>query len=63
MDGGNTEHVQALLRACDEMLDYHESAGHRDAAVVRELQAKRAQLSDRLSADDDAAVQRPTRAR
>ena len=51
MDTSETEHLEALLRAFDEVLDYHERAGNRDTPTVMELRAKRAQLCGRLPND------------
>jgi hypothetical protein len=55
MDAGETQHLETLLRAFDEVLAYHERAGNRDTATVIELQAKRAQLYERLAEHAEVA--------
>jgi hypothetical protein len=48
-DAAETQQTEALLKACDEVLDYHERAGDDQAAAAREVRAKRAELRDRLA--------------
>jgi hypothetical protein len=49
MDAGETQHVEALLRAFEEVLEYHERAGNADTEIVRELRAKQGELHERLN--------------
>jgi hypothetical protein len=49
MDAGETQHVESLLRAFEEVLDYHERAGNADTEIVRELRAKQGELHERLN--------------
>jgi hypothetical protein len=51
MDSDETQHIESLIKACDEMLDYHEQAGSRDCAAARQVYAKRAELKERLAAE------------
>jgi hypothetical protein len=41
------EPVEALLKACDEMLEYHDRAGTSDGDAARAVRAKRTQLTRR----------------
>jgi hypothetical protein len=38
---------ETLLKACDEMLEYHDRAGTSDGDAARAVRAKRAQLTRR----------------
>jgi hypothetical protein len=47
-DAHETEHVESLLKACDEVLEYHERDGSSDAPAAKQVRAKRAELRERL---------------
>jgi hypothetical protein len=49
MDSGDNHYIESLIKACDEMLAYHERAGSHDCAAARQVRAKRADLHQRLA--------------
>ena len=53
MDADEIGRLTTLLRALDEVLEYHEGAASPDTALVRELEAKRRQLHERLARNGD----------
>ena len=48
-DAGETQQAEALLKACDEVLEYHERVGDDEDTAARKVRAKRAELRDRLA--------------
>ena len=59
MDAAETEHLEKLLRAFDEVLEYHDRAGNGDTEVAKELRAKRRSLVERLNGRAQAATDDP----
>ena len=55
MDTADTQHLETLLRAFDEVLEYHDRAGNGGTEIVRELRARRGMLLERLNGRVQAA--------
>jgi hypothetical protein len=49
MDDDETTRLEILVRALDEVLEFHEHAGGAPAGLVEELRANRARLVRRLA--------------
>jgi len=49
LDAGDVQRLESLIKACDDMIEFHEGAGSGDAKAATQVRAARDEFQARLA--------------
>jgi hypothetical protein len=55
LDAGDVQRLQSLIKACDDMLEFHERTGSAEDEAATHVRAKRDEFQARLAPVRDSA--------